>query len=289
MGVIYKYGQLYSSKPGMIELTQSQYDVLSDADKHNGTLYFITDANEIENQFQPVIYSEEEREIGVWTDGKPLHQKTINVGSIAAATASTTNHNISNLENVISIISTGFNTVEQKWNIIPRVDDAVAYQRGISVSDTQIIIQGPSQSQALTNVTVTLEYTKTTDQPGSGTWTPQGVPAVHYSENEHVVGTWIDGTTSIYEKTVDLGQLPNNSSKQVAHNISNFQRLISCSGAAYKSSTGDNINIPFVHRNYINNQIQVAVNATYITIFTAADQSGYDYSHLTIRYTKAAS
>ena len=28
------------------------------------------------DKIQPVIYSTEEREIGVWTDGKPLYQKT---------------------------------------------------------------------------------------------------------------------------------------------------------------------------------------------------------------------
>ena len=53
-------------------------------------------------------------------------------------------------------------------------------------------------------VVFTLIYTKTTDTAGSGQWTPQGVPAHHYSEDEQVVGTWIDGST-VYEKVIDLG------------------------------------------------------------------------------------
>ena len=55
-------------------------------------------------------------------------------------------------------------------------------------------------SFALTSYVITIQYTKTTDTAGSGTWTPQGVPAVHYSTAEHVIGTWVDGKT-LYEKT----------------------------------------------------------------------------------------
>ena len=54
--------------------TQAEYDALPI--KYPNITYYITDTNGNEDQFQPVIYSLEEREIGVWTDGKPLYQKT---------------------------------------------------------------------------------------------------------------------------------------------------------------------------------------------------------------------
>ena len=49
---------------------------------------------------------------------------------------------------------------------------------------------------------LTIWYTKDSDTAGSGSWTPSGVPAVHYSTDEQVVGTWIDGRT-IYQKAFD--------------------------------------------------------------------------------------
>ena len=67
-------------------LTWAEYCALTPEEKANGTTYYITDINgEGKDGFQPVIYSTEEREIGVWTDGKPLYQKsftgTWNIGS----------------------------------------------------------------------------------------------------------------------------------------------------------------------------------------------------------------
>ena len=54
---------------------------------------------------------------------------------------------------------------------------------------------------------VTFQYTKTTDQPGSGTWTPEGQLAHHYSTSEKIVGIDTDGST-LYEKTFNnLGML----------------------------------------------------------------------------------
>ena len=55
-----------------VELTQSEYDALPDSKLTDGILYCIVEGE----KFAPVIYSLEEREIGVWTDGKPLYQKS---------------------------------------------------------------------------------------------------------------------------------------------------------------------------------------------------------------------
>lgn len=48
----------------------------------------------------------------------------------------------------------------------------------------------------------------------------------NYSTNEVDTGaTWIDGK-KIYKKTIDFGALPNNTNKQVAHDISNLDKVI---------------------------------------------------------------
>ena len=46
----------------------------------------------------------------------------------------------------------------------------------------------------------------------------------NYSEEEQVVGTWLDGKT-LYRKIVNFGAFPNNSSKEVAHNITNLSQV----------------------------------------------------------------
>lgn len=178
-------------------LTYAEYEALTDAEKNNGTIYLITDVNGTGDKFQPVIYSEEEREIGVWTDGKPLYEKTINL----SGTFTLNNNEWTNLVNltdysVDSVISCDMlfsSGNEQGVN-----DGRVRF----SYSSTTKYLRGAaSTNTTIGNPTLTIRYTKTTDTAGSGTWTPQGVPAVHYSTDEQIVGTWIDGNT-LYQKTL---------------------------------------------------------------------------------------
>ena len=78
----------YSGTDGGVELTYAEYLALPEPAKHNGTTYYITDVDDDDNGFQPVIYSEDEREIGVSDDGKPLYQKTIYKSSLTKQTIS---------------------------------------------------------------------------------------------------------------------------------------------------------------------------------------------------------
>lgn len=95
--------------------------------------------------------------------------------------------------------------------------------------------------------------------------------------------TWIDGKP-IYKKTIDFGSLPNNSTKNVAHGISNLGDVIDIRGTA-KSSWGT-YQLPLVFSgsdvNYITN---VSVNATNISMSNSADRSGFT-AYATLWYTK---
>ena len=62
-----------------IELTQAQYDLLSYAEKHNGKMYFITDAPSGGGSGSYHEYSTTEQEVGKWVDGKTMYEKTIAV------------------------------------------------------------------------------------------------------------------------------------------------------------------------------------------------------------------
>jgi len=107
----------------------------------------------------------------------------------------------------------------------------------------------------------------------------------NYSTTEQDTGyTWIDGK-AIYKKTIDFGNLPNNASKSVSHNISNLDKVIKIeetidNGTSYPhgfvlissataSATGWNL----------------YGNDTQISITTTADRSTI-YAYITLYYTK---
>lgn len=150
---------------------------------------------------QPVIYSDTEREVGVWRDGKPLYQRTIYYAGGSYGNVSF-NHGIADIDMPVKIEGVAAdNEMANTYQLIPRSDNANNIIMATQVSRTQITYAvSQAFSSRVVNIYFTVWYTKTTDTPGSGTWTPSGVPAVHYSEDEQVVGTWIDGST-IYEKT----------------------------------------------------------------------------------------
>lgn len=152
---------------------------------------------------EPVVYSLDEREIGVWTDGKPLYQRTIQIGPMSKSNSwQSYNHNILNIDTIV--MARGWmkditNNISY-WYEIPQSRANTSNGISIEVTDT-VINYFHNWLDNVTDSYITLQYTKTTDTPGSGTWTSGGVKTVHYSENEQVIGTWIDGST-LYERTL---------------------------------------------------------------------------------------
>ena len=104
-----------------------------------------------------------------------------------------------------------------------------------------------------------------------------------YSTAEQVIGKWLGNT--LYRKTINFGALPNNSSKQVAINVTNFDKLVNLYGVAY--STGYTMLIPFIHSDTTNIVNVYFNNGTKeIGVATHSDRSGYTESYITIEYTK---
>lgn len=191
--------------------------------------------------YLPALYSEEEREVGVWTDGKPLYQKTwtglnINVTNDWTSTGIT----ISDIDDIILTTGTridtqctlSLNAVIQSGGVIKISKDTTGYT-GVN--------------------SLTLQYTKTTDQPGSGKYLPDGQLAHHYSTSEKVVGTWIDGST-IYERTITgfSVTLQSGSARDTGVNISYVSKLISVNALG-----NDDISVLPVAGYKINNTLQI--------------------------------
>ena len=162
--------------------------------------------------YAPVIYSDNERVIGVWRDNKPLYQKTF----LFHSTDSQGNYvfqDVSslNIDSCVEIKGTCDRNVAGLGAIIYDMNsfESNQYQTYLGYSafngKIQYTIKLPV-GETTTWQVITIRYTKTTDVAGSGNWNTDGVPTHHYSTSEQVVGTWINNKP-LYEKTVELTSL----------------------------------------------------------------------------------
>lgn len=182
------------------EVTQAEYNALPDSKLNDGILYAIKDSAGADG-FPPLIYSDEEREVGVWRDGKPLYQRTFLLSSrisirndyTTILINDTTVYNIENLIRYEIYDNNGGSDLQRVRLLTGNVD--------LVLSNNNQLIASTLNNNAYSMVGYTIQYTKTTDTAGSGTWTTQGGYAHHYSTTEHVIGTWITGKP-LYEKTV---------------------------------------------------------------------------------------
>ena len=178
----------------------------------------------------PLIYSTEEREVGVWIDGKPLYQLTVELSGevyIQANSWYTTSISNANIDNII--FANGINAEGSQFPLMANCDAT-----GSGVNYVQI---GNPRNGDIRIKTFTIQYTKTTDTAGSGSWTPSGVPAVHYSTNEQIIGTWIDGKT-LYEKTYFVSSPVTNTTKTIKDaSMADVAQVISMKGN-YQRVTG---------------------------------------------------
>ena len=216
--------------------------------------------------FAPIIYSTEEREIGVWTDGKPLYQNTwIFSSTLLCITNTWVDTDISNssFDKIVKSICA---------NAAGTVYDCFAGNCNANSGYIQLL----NTRNTNTGIDVlTLQYTKTTDVAGSGTWTPQGVPAHHYSTSEQVIGTWLNGKT-LYEKTwyfqssmISIGT--NWTSLNINVSDLNIDEIVDNRAQSYKSQS-----------------MPIGVWNDSGTLKANYWQNGLNIGSITIRYTKVS-
>lgn len=103
-----------------------------------------------------------------------------------------------------------------------------------------------------------------------------------YSTEEKIVGKWIDGKY-IYEKVIETGYLPNNSSINISIENLNIDNVIELRGMCY---TDDKKNIrPITLGTSDSNAIRIDVTNNIIRIFTWSNWSTYN-SFCILKYTK---
>lgn len=151
-------------------------------------------------------YSTDEKVIGRWIDNKPLYQKTFKIGALTNYTSDwtqTTNIAIgASVDEFVCSYGVLYSTNKEWCAPIP-----YSVNNDIFVIPSLFPNAAPSNSNTVclaylgnlgwvTDSYITVQYTKTTD---SAITTIEQKPT-HFSTDEQVVGTWINGKP-LYQKT----------------------------------------------------------------------------------------
>lgn len=97
---------------------------------------------------------------------------------------------------------------------------------------------------------------------------------------------WIDGKP-IYRKVVDVGNIPDTTSKSIAHNIANIGTIIICEGRAVANTTAKtSIGLPYVNTDSSTVCIQVYANVTNVVVKTASGSWINYVGFVILEYTK---
>lgn len=246
------------------EVTQAQYEALPDTKLSDGILYAIKDGGQAVDGFPPLIYSDEEREVGVWRDGKSLYQKSYHFEGVLNQDVlidSTITQNDNELVNVFGSWAIGnyhyansrqasiFETIKFLNNTTPHP---------IVFVNSSGLYYNSNQNNYGFHMYLTIQYTKTTDTPGSGTWTTQGALAHHYSTTEKVIGTWIDGKP-LYEKVTTFGAIAaGTSNSRVASGASNIDTMVEYK--VYVTEYGNKVSLPYPLFASTDNYSQYSIN-----------------------------
>lgn len=114
----------------------------------------------------------------------------------------------------------------------------------------------------------------------ANTWKKTAWDADVYSTTETVVGTYMG--KPLYRKVVDCGALPNNTTKEILHNIANINIITKTSGTSWMND-GITIPLPTASLTY---PVVIYSDKSKIYITTITDKSTSTNSNVTLEYTK---
>ena len=156
------------------------------------------------------IYSTDEKQVGVWIDGKPLYQKTINITDFSSGEHSL----ISDASNIDKLVDWkgNFHRASKRWGKMENRSENNTYsQYGFRVDlndgNPKALMYTIYTYSDLDDGSITIWYTKTTDSAGSGGYQAYGFSPIIYSEEERVVGVG-KNNKPLYQKTIMSELIP---------------------------------------------------------------------------------
>lgn len=232
------------------------------------------------------LYSTNERMIGQWIDGKPIYQKTVDLSSIGTSASTATSLGIADTSLIVYTKYSGTYTLNSEAYTISSDDTIMSWSTSSQNLGIYMIKRNgyysvyKGGSGTVSNLYVTVQYVKSTDiaiKIGNET---------DYSEDEQIIGSWIDGKP-VYQKTINSGTLPNNTNKTIALDIPNIGKVLNIFGYGYVgtgSTSPRSIHLPFV-ASAGNIDVEVR-NGTDLFISANANFSMFTESYITIQYLK---
>lgn len=109
--------------------------------------------------------------------------------------------------------------------------------------------------------------------------------SIQYSTTERVIGVWADGTT-LYQKVIDFGALPNASEKSVPHGLPASVKIRSVRAMAYNPTTMVSLYLPTLSTNS-NAYITFYISGNSVVVNTyGTDRSGFTQCYFILEYNK---
>lgn len=228
-----------------------------------------------------MYFSTDEKVVGRWYDGKPLYQRTF-----TGTMANLTNQTLVELDQTVYTIVywMTYNHRANTHEVYPLdayIDNASSMSTFVAADGLRLYTTASSYLKDKPFYAV-IWYTKVAD---SAVTTIEQKPT-HYSTDEKVVGTWIDGKP-VYQRTYTT-TAPNASSngsyayKTIVHNITNVDKFVDVRGTLTSSDFSSVL--PFFTDG--GNKTKFNINATDISIANDCVYSNGRDLILTVRYTK---
>lgn len=228
------------------------------------------------------IYTPDEKIVSVWQDGLPIYRKRVKLPDQSAKNTSTELNLSTVIPNIAEAVLPTHGYAHYRvggTGDTPFVVPGWAgndYALGFITNGLTIIFKTYDFAFSFFDIYAYVYYTKTGDTPikvGTGN---------DYSTDEQIVGSWIDGKP-LYQKTVELGTLPNNSTKSVAHGISNLNEIVEIKGIVKSGTTFMQLGKPSTSDIHWSIELEVAGNNVAVT--TGSDRTSWT-GVCTLKYTK---
>lgn len=150
----------------------------------------------------------------------------------------------------------------------------------LGLTDTPSTYAGQAGKRVVVNGTEdALEFETISSAPDS-----DGL-VLDYSTSEQTTNRTYTGGETIFQKTVNFGALPNNTTKNVAHGISGDFRVIRHDFWARRASDGLQVYVPNVSNVAIGSQTQISIGGTNITLRNSVNSSAF-IGQITLWYIK---
>ena len=253
------------------ELTQAEYDELTEEEKHNGTIYFITDGEGGGGSARSLAGLDWANKVTV-TTSVIAPQSSITYTPPKGGVLIVSGYGNDNMQLVISSSST---------------EDFYAPLINQSYTSTEFIVNG-NEELTISNGTshVTIGDLAIYFVPFLG---GSGSNLVHYSTDEHIVGTDIDGET-IYEQTFTPDTLPALSDTGQNRHINTGLTGVSEIWVESNSLCSGNMPFPYVHydtSNIVGYWWDINSGNPILEVRAGSSAASITITKLTVRYKKS--